>query len=162
GLVRLLGAEAQGVWPVAVALAGALGLHAVWPWPHVQRLTLRLASLPAGLDGYRIAQISDVHCGPFAPERRVRLWAARVNRLGPALVAVTGDLTPRGTSHIEAVARALGTLQAPQGRYVCMGNHDYFGAGEPLVQALEAQGLVVLRNQRRQLGELSVAGVDDT
>jgi len=32
-------------------------------------------------DGYRIAQLSDLHCGPFTPRERVRRWVARANAL---------------------------------------------------------------------------------
>jgi predicted MPP superfamily phosphohydrolase len=47
-----------------------------------------------------------------------------------------------------------------------MGNHDYFGAGEPLVRSLEDNGIQVLRNRAHVLergdARLVVAGVDDT
>jgi predicted MPP superfamily phosphohydrolase len=47
-----------------------------------------------------------------------------------------------------------------------MGNHDYFGDGEPLVTLLRKAGAVVLRNEGRTVTRggdtLFVAGVDDT
>ncbi len=148
------------------ALALAIGLRSIWRRPRVVRVDLGFPDLPAAFDGYRIAQISDVHCGPFAPEKRVSSWCWRASHLGADLVAVTGDLIASGTSHIEAVARALGGLEAPDGVVACMGNHDYFGAGEPLVLALERHGLRVLRNTSDVLSRgdasLVIAGVDDT
>jgi uncharacterized protein len=150
----------------ALAVAGLIGLRSIWRQPRVVRVELEFPDLPAEFDGYRIAQLSDVHCGPFAPEPRVTSWCRRASRLGADLVAVTGDLIASGTSHIEAVARALGRLEAPDGVVACMGNHDYFGAGEPLVRALEKHGLRVLRNSAdvvsRGRAALMVAGVDDT
>jgi predicted MPP superfamily phosphohydrolase len=150
----------------ALAIAGVLGVGAVWRRPRVVRVELAFPDLPAAFDGYRIAQLSDVHCGPFAPEARVASWCRRASGLGADLVAVTGDLIASGPSHVEAVARALGGLRAPDGVVACMGNHDYFGAGEPLVRALEHHGLHVLRNRtevvRRGEAALAIAGVDDT
>ena len=91
-------------------------------------------------DGYRIVQISDLHCGPFASGRRVARWVAAANRLEPDLVAVTGDLIANGDGFIDTVAQALGGLRARDGAFAAMGNHDYFGNGEAMVRALEGGG----------------------
>jgi len=144
----------------------ALGLRAVWRTPAVHRVTLHFPQLPPALDGYRISQISDIHCSAFAPEERVRDWVRRVNALQADLIAVTGDLIGSGPSHIPAVARALAGLRAPDGAFAVMGNHDYFGAGEELARALKDARLRLLRNAaaevRRGDATLLVVGVDDT
>lgn len=156
------------VWCLAAAgaVSAFAGVRAIWRTPATYRIRPRFPNLPPALDGYRIAQISDIHCGTFAPEERVRDWVRRVNRLCPDLIAVTGDLIASGATHVAAVARALGELRAPDGVFVVMGNHDYFGAGEILVDALTRAGLRVLRNAavpiRRGDATLLVAGVDDT
>lgn len=122
--------------------------------------------MPQGFEGYRIAQISDIHCSVFAPEGRVRDWARRTSRLGADLIAVTGDIIANGNEYIGPAARALAELRAPDGVFAVMGNHDYFGAGEALAQALTEAGLRLLRNDsvvlQRGGGVLCVAGVDDT
>ncbi|RKH57123.1 metallophosphoesterase [Corallococcus llansteffanensis] len=153
-------------WGLAGAVALVLGSDAVLGWPRLRRRTVRIAGLAPGLDGYRIGQLSDVHCGPQVPEARVAAWVERLNGLDLDLVTVTGDLITRGPSHVEAVARALGGLRAKDGAFVCMGNHDYFTDGEHLVRELERHGLAVLRNRgvvvERDGARLYVAGVDDT
>src|SRR5438876_644052 len=80
----------------------------------------------AAFDGYRIVQLSDLHCGPFVSGRRVARWVARANGLRPDLVAVTGDLIASGPAFVAIVARELGALAAPDGVFASMGNHDYF------------------------------------
>jgi uncharacterized protein len=148
---------------VALAASTAHGLLAVRRTPRITRVTLTVPDLPAALDGYRLVQLSDIHCGLFAPERRVRDWVRRANAQNADLIAVTGDLIASGTEHVEAVARALGELRAPDGVFAVMGNHDYFGAGETLIWALRDRGVAVLRNDHRLLPRsLVVAGVDDT
>lgn len=147
----------------AGAASAAYGLLAVRRTPRLTRVTLAVPDLPAALDGYRIVQLSDIHCGLFAPERRVADWVRRANARRADLIAVTGDLIASGTEHVGAVARALGELRAPDGAFVVMGNHDYFGAGDTLVWALRDRGVAVLRNDHRLVRpELVVAGVDDT
>ena len=64
------------------ALAAALGatlLVTAASFIHRTRIVRRdvaIAALPAAFDGYRIVQLSDLHCGPFASGRRVARWVA--------------------------------------------------------------------------------------
>ncbi len=90
---------------------------------------IEIAGLPAPFDGYRVAQISDLHCGPFADGARVDRWVAAVNRLEVDLVAVTGDLIASGSTFVPVVATSLGKLRGRDGVFACMGNHDYFTDG---------------------------------
>jgi predicted MPP superfamily phosphohydrolase len=149
---------------LGLALVGAFRTLA--QRPRVQERDIPIAGLPAAFDGFRIAQISDLHCGPFASGPRVAGWMEAVNRLRPDLVAVTGDLIASGDAFVPVVASALGRLRAPHGVFACMGNHDYFADGEGVAQALMAEGLTVLRNRGVEVphagARLFVAGVDDT
>ncbi len=160
------GMPMSATWGLAGTIALVLGADAVLGRPRLRRRVVRVEGLPPALDGYRIGQISDVHCGPHVSEERVSSWVSRLNALDLDLVTVTGDLITHGSSHVEAVARALGGLRAKDGAFACMGNHDYFTDGEHLVRALERGGLTVLRNRgvvvRRGDARLYVAGVDDT
>jgi predicted MPP superfamily phosphohydrolase len=150
----------------ALALAVLGGLRALSRRPRIVRQKIPVADLPAAFDGYRIVQLSDIHCGPFTPARRVDRWVDRANRLGGDLVAVTGDLITSGRDYTQAVARSLGRLRAPDGVYGCMGNHDYFTDGEVFVRQLEDNGLILLRNRglalEREGQVIYLAGVDDT
>lgn len=152
---------------VGGCLAAALGAAgALYQRPRVRNRDVFIAGLPEELEGYRIAQISDLHCGPFASGRRVASWVASVNDLHADLIAVTGDLIASGSGFVPVVASALGGLAAPDGVFASMGNHDYFTDGDGLVVALTRAGLTVLRNEgvsiRRAGAVLYVAGVDDT
>jgi predicted MPP superfamily phosphohydrolase len=123
---------------------------------------VHLDGLPPHLDGYRVAQLSDIHCGSYISGERVRRWVERLNRTAPDLVAVTGDLITTGDAHIEEVANALAGLRGRDGVFACMGNHDYFTQGD-VARALERRGIIVLRNSGQRIRDgLFVAGVDDT
>jgi predicted MPP superfamily phosphohydrolase len=158
--------------PLSQALAGAgvlsviAGLAGLRRTPRIVEQRIAVVDLPPELEGYRIAQLSDLHCGPFTPPERVRRWVARANALGADLIAVTGDLITSGEEYVGAVAAELGALRAPDGVLGCMGNHDYFTDGDELAAALERHGMNVLRNRgitlARGAARLYVAGVDDT
>jgi len=151
---------------VAGAVSVVVGLAALRRTPRIVAQRIAIVDLPPELEGYRIAQLSDVHCGPFTPPERVRRWVARANALGADLIAVTGDLITSGGDYVDAVATELGALHAPDGVLACMGNHDYFTEGDQVIEALERHGTQVLRNRgvtiARGGARLYVAGVDDT
>jgi predicted MPP superfamily phosphohydrolase len=148
---------------IAALVGAALSLH---QRPRIRRRDVEIDGLPEAFEGYRIVQISDLHCGPFASGRRVARWVAAANRLQPDLMTVTGDLIASGSAFVGVVAEALGGLRGRDGVFAAMGNHDYFGDGEALVSALEAAGLTVLRNRgvelQRSGSAIYLAGVDDT
>lgn len=165
-LAGLLGVPRHTAYAIAAVASLWGGLSAIGSRPRVRRRNVRIAGLPKALDGYRIGQISDVHCGPHTPAARVRGWVDRLNALDVDLMAVTGDLITSGSSHTTDVAQALGALRARDGVFACMGNHDYFTDGERFVRELERHGLAVLRNRGVVIDvdgtKLYVAGVDDT
>jgi len=169
--LALLAAE---VLPIATrdALSVALGvavigaLFSLRQRPRVRAHEIFVAGLPAAFDGYRIAQISDLHVGPFAGAARVAAWVAAANDQQPDLVVATGDFIASGSTFVPVVAAAFEKLAARDGVYACMGNHDYFTDGDALAAALERSGVPVLRNRgvdiRRGGATLHLAGVDDT
>jgi hypothetical protein len=134
-------------------------------WLRVRRLEVAIDGLGAAFDGYRIAQLSDLHVGSHCPEERVRRWVAQVNALEVDLVALTGDYVTSGVLFHEHIARPLGELSAGDGVVAVMGNHDYYGDGEPLLSLLSQRGVAVLRNAHRVITRgdhaLCVVGVDD-
>jgi len=165
-VARLFSLDADRALLGALALAVVAAFRTLAQRPRLQERDIPVEGLPAAFDGFRIAQISDLHCGPFASGPRVAGWIAAVNQLRPDLVAVTGDLIASGDAFVPVVASALGQLRAPHGVFACMGNHDYFADGEALAQALVSEGLTVLRNRGVEVphagARLFVAGVDDT
>jgi predicted MPP superfamily phosphohydrolase len=165
-IAYLAGVSADAALAVGVAMSAAGGAVSLRQRPRIRTHEVAITGLPAAFDGYRIAQISDLHCGPFASAHRVAGWVAAVNRLRPDAIAVTGDLIVSGPDFVSVVAAALAGLRANDGVFASMGNHDYFCDGEAMVTALERAGLTVLRNRgvvvRRGGAALFVAGVDDT
>jgi predicted MPP superfamily phosphohydrolase len=163
---RIAGAPADPLLGIAASASLLAGAWARLRAPRLVELEVPIAGLHDSLDGYRIAQLSDIHCGAHTPPERVRRWVERLNRARPDLIAVTGDLITSGSRYTGPIAEVLGALSAPDGVYACMGNHDYFTDGEHFVGLLASRGLEVLRNQgkviERRGARLFVAGVDDT
>ena len=135
-------------------------------WFVVTDVEVKVRGLDPKLDGYRIAHLSDLHIGTMTPRARGDKWVRAANARTPDLAVVTGDMVTSGTEFHEDIAAVVGGLQAKDGVFVSMGNHDYFGDGEPLITHLHARGARVLRNEGTLLDRdgagLYLAGIDDT
>jgi predicted MPP superfamily phosphohydrolase len=122
-----------------------------------------VAGLPAELDGLRIAQISDVHVDMRTRGSKLDRYIEAVNRQSPDLTIFCGDLVSSGTTYIDQAANALGKLKAKYGVFACLGDHDYFSDPEMVASRLEANGIVVLRDESRVVdaggSQVSLTGV---
>lgn len=131
-----------------------------------RRIDVPMKGLDPKLDGYRIAQLSDLHIGALTPPWWAKRWIDRANELAADAVVVTGDLVTSGVLFHEEIADVVGALQAKDGVYLTMGNHDYFGEGEPLISLIRSKGKTVLRNEgvtiERDGARFYLAGIDDT
>ncbi|MET0791449.1 MAG: metallophosphoesterase [Polyangiaceae bacterium] len=169
-LATVRGSSAAGLWRASEGYAYALGLGlsiwAVWVerrWVRVRQIEVAIANLPPEFEGYRIAQLSDLHVGSFDPKARALEWVALSNAQAPDLAVVTGDLVTSGTGFYADVADAIAALCAKDGVFVSMGNHDQSNNDE-LTRCVSERGSTVLRNAwhtlRRGNAELTLAGLD--
>ena len=124
-----------------------------------------LPSLPQRFEGFRIAQISDVHHCRLVGLSEVQRIVTITNQAKPDLVVLTGDYTTTYRRFIEPCAEALGQLIAPEGVWAVLGNHDHYTDPQLTAWALERNKIVVLNNAnsriRRGQDFLQLAGIDD-
>jgi predicted MPP superfamily phosphohydrolase len=130
----------------------------------VQR-TITLPNLSPRLRGLRIVQLTDIHVGNFMKQDKLAWYVRAVNDLTPDIVALTGDFIGSSPHFIPACAAALEKLDAREGVFACLGNHDYWVGAHHIAATLQAAGVDVLRNEARRLvlkgAPLNIAGVDD-
>lgn len=114
GIVLACGIAAALIW------GATLGRTDV----HVSRVEICSPRLPAGFDGMRIVQLSDMHLGTIvSPERELTRIVDSVNALHPELVIFTGDLVNIRASELDGRAvRLLRRIEAPV--VSVTGNHD--------------------------------------
>lgn len=79
---------------------------------------------------YKIAQISDLHCGDFRFDKKLLLGAVKeINRENPDLLVVAGDLTCDGyKEQFEEAKYYIDRIKSKQ-RIVIAGNHDCRNVG---------------------------------
>lgn len=138
-----------------------------------EHIDIRLNRLPEEFHGFRIAQISDVHFGPYmgkpALQRAVRL----AESFRPDLLVLTGDFVShpfgvsngsRGARQAEPCAEVLATVRGMP-ILAILGNHDHWNGAQIVEGALQDRGIPVLRNRsvplERGNSRIWISGVDD-
>ena len=127
--------------------------------------TIPVPNLPPEADGMVIAQISDVHLGTFFSVEDFDALLAETAAGGADLLAVTGDVfddEPLNARAAEVLAAHVGDFR--DGIWYCIGNHEYYHGGRPIVDRMAEAGRVhvVLNSAARVAGRgaLYIAGVD--
>lgn len=152
---------------LAGASAGLFYAYRVEPLNvEVSSVALVLPRLSREFDGYRIAQISDIHMDGWMTFDRLSRLAKLVNEQGADLVAVTGDFVTAKAKYVDReLVEALSILEAPDGVMAVLGNHDYVADENLVRRIIRDGGLTELSNEFRTLrrgeGMLHVARVDD-
>ena len=154
----------------ALCLAGGMAL------PLVRRMTLAVPDLPPGLDGLKIAHLTDLHIGPLTSLDWVRRVVDLTRAEAPDLVCLTGDLTDGepdfqvagGGTRREAVGLLAG-LAAPSSAFLgvfgCTGNHEFFCDYAGWMREYAAAGIHMLHREGLRLerngSRLALIGLDD-
>ncbi len=146
---------------VALALAAILA-DSRWRL-ELEEYELFSERLPAGFDGFRIVQISDLHGAEFGEDNRRLVEAVRGAK--PELIALTGDLISE-KEEIPVVAALCEQLASIAPCYFVSGNHDAGSrALRELRAALESVGVKYLANEYLPLerggDRIVICGVED-
>jgi len=146
----------------AITLVGFLMARQVAAVRHVD---VRVEGLPEGLEGFTIAQITDIHVGPTIKGDFVQRIVERVNGLEADMVAITGDLVDGSVADLAPHTAPLAELRSRHGTYFVTGNHEYYSGAAAWIAELERLGTRVLVNEHVVIEHggalLALAGVTD-
>ena len=156
----------------AVALAVlSVGL-AVWGMyealrpPRVKRISFAWENLPPAFDGYRIVQLTDLHCSSAARRDRFEEIVRRVNACRPDLIAITGDFVDGWVADRRTDLAPLADLRARDGVVGCAGNHESYWDWDGWRDVLRTWGIRILDEEgpltvSRGAQALAFGGVKD-
>jgi uncharacterized protein len=146
----------------AITLVGFFMARRVAPVVDVE---VPLAGLPKALEGFTIAQISDIHVGATIKRNFVGAIVDRVNLLQADMVAITGDVVDGSVPDLAQHTEPLARLASRHGTYFVTGNHEYYSGVHEWIVELRRLGARVLINEHIVLDHdgaaLTVAGVTD-
>jgi predicted MPP superfamily phosphohydrolase len=140
-------------------------------WIEVTHRDVLLPGLPQAFDGFRVAQLSDIHIDNYTEPFLLSDAVHHINSLNPDAVFLTGDFVTR--SHLPAIiaiasvwqcGSLLNQLECPH-RYAVLGNHDVLVNRAVIREALSENAITVLDNAylpiERAGARFWLAGVDD-
>ncbi|MBK6776636.1 MAG: metallophosphoesterase [Flavobacteriales bacterium] len=91
---------------------------------NVARVTVKSAKLPAGFDGLRVVQISDMHLGSFPTGSDiVQRGVDLINAEQPDLILFTGDMVNDYSEEAEPWLEKLSALPPASANSAYSGNH---------------------------------------
>ncbi len=149
--------------PTALLLALLLSAYAVWEanTPRAVHVVIPTAKLPAGVERFRIAAVSDIHLSRTIGPEFLEKIAAIVNDSEPDIFVTLGDIVDTDMRGRDADAAVLRSIRSRYGSYGVLGNHEeYRGLGNSLAFH-KAAGITVLRGEALRIGPILAAGVDD-
>ena len=172
-LARLAGLRVTDHWldlsasgvVVAALLVTLAGFYNARKAPRVKTVDIPLKDLPPALQGFRIAQISDMHVGPTIKRPAMKYVVARINQLQVDVVAITGDLVDGNVYELSRHVAPLAGLRSSHGTFFVTGNHEYYSGVHPWLKYLPSLGVRVLLNEHviilHKHAPIVIAGVTD-
>ena len=169
-LASVVGVDGLALW-TARAVPVLAGVVTLWGFVNARRraaivaVEVPIQDLPAALQGFTIAQISDIHVGPTIKGPYLQAIVDAVNGMQADMVAVTGDLVDGSVRDLSPHVAPLGSLVSRHGTFFVTGNHEYYSGAHAWIAELRRLGLQVLMNEHTVLqhggAPLVVAGVAD-
>lgn len=126
--------------------------------------TVSSADLPEGFDGYRIAQVSDLHNAKMGKNNEKLLNLLR--EVAPDMIAITGDLIDSRNTNVQIALEFIREAVKIAPVYYVTGNHEArVDAYSELKSGMEAAGVIVLEDSCTQISldgeEITLIGVND-
>ena len=146
GLHSLVNEAGTAVILVGSLVALVVGAVAAYRGPKIVHIDVAIEGLHPDLEGFRIAQISDLHVGRTIGERYVRRVVELTRALSPDLIALTGDMVD---GPVERLAPDIAPLRelAQDGRaFFVLGNHDCYSGAREWIAHFQSIGMRVLLN----------------
>jgi predicted MPP superfamily phosphohydrolase len=91
----------------------------------VHKVKVSSPNLPEAFEGFKMVQLSDMHCGSFmSPDPLIKAFNIVMDQK-PDAIFFTGDLVNNEANETEMHIETYKMLKAPYGVYSILGNHDY-------------------------------------
>lgn len=118
----------------------------------VLKYTMEYDDLPDAFDGYQITQISDIHSGSFDNREKISYAIDLINEQKSDVLLFTGDMVNNKAEEMNPWKSLFVKLDAKDGKFSVLGNHDYGDYVEWESTEAKAANLEGLKNIQREIG----------
>lgn len=161
---RIIGRLAWGITCLAVLFGTTGAIRGNMP-EVTEHVEISSPELPEAWDGFKIAEISDTHVGPYYTNRNLPEDFLIARREGAQMIALTGDLID-DVRVMPETARILTGENGnfPYGTIFVWGNHEYYRNKKYIADELKTTPVTLLQNNHVVLTRggkaLYIAGTD--
>ncbi|SHJ10644.1 hypothetical protein SAMN04487911_11152 [Arenibacter nanhaiticus] len=118
----------------------------------VLKYELEFEDLPNAFNGYQITQISDIHSGSFDNREKITYAIDLINRQKSDLLVFTGDMVNNKAEEMYPWKDLFAGLEAQDGKYSVLGNHDYGDYVNWETDAAKKENLEALKALQKDIG----------
>ncbi len=119
---------------------------------HVIKQPVYFDDLPDAFDGFKILQISDLHCGSFDDREKIAYGIDLINEQDYDLFVFTGDLVNSLANEVEPWTDEFKRIKTPKyGKYSILGNHDYGEYVKFDSEAEKEKNFTDIKNQHQKI-----------
>lgn len=147
--------------PAVIGAVAAVAVFGVMWWAalinrtsvQIKQVEVMVDNLPERFDGYKIAQFSDFHVGTYGNDTTfVSEVVDKLNGLDVDAIMFTGDIVNRRTDELLPFVGVLSRLDAPDGVYSILGNHDYGDYCEWQSDEAKRANMALMNDLQRKMG----------
>ncbi|MBT8280437.1 MAG: metallophosphoesterase [Muriicola sp.] len=113
---------------------------------------LEFEDLPDAFHDYQITQISDLHSGSFDNRKKIEYAVNLINQQESDVILFTGDMVNNRAIEMDPWKDLFSTLNAKDGKFSILGNHDYGDYVEWEPRSLKEENLNILKNIQSEMG----------
>ena len=146
------------VWFLLAVLFSAYG---VWNalHPRIKNITVPITDLPDQWKNKSVVQLSDLHLGHIYGRRFLNDIIAKVERIRPEVIFITGDLFDGMDASINDLPTLLNQLSASQGVFFVTGNHETYVGLKRALHVLRQTKIRVIHNEVIDVDGLEIIGI---
>lgn len=138
----------RGVLTALLAILAAFFIWVYWGNTSIQttQISINSGKIPASFNGFRIAQVSDLHNAEFGENQSKLLQM--VKNISPDMIAVTGDLIDSSHTDVEKAMDFINGAVKIAPVYYVTGNHEaWTDKYENLKEQMTKSGVIILSDQ---------------
>lgn len=135
----------------------------------VKRVNIPITNLDPGLDGFTIAQISDLHLGSYPDKDIIKTTISKLENLNADAILVTGDYVNGHPSEYENFYSTMNKFKKFDKVYGCLGNHDHYMNDRDhgnLIDMINSSGIELIINDNivfeKNRNTFNLAAIDNT
>lgn len=135
-------------------------------WLQVERVSASIKNLGKGLDGLKIAYLSDFHIGNWISADFIQKAFKLAADEEPDMLILGGDFVHKNVNEAWTdIKPSLAGLSAPMGVFATTGNHDHWSDLGKVLKQLDELDIDILRDRRHRIerdgAALDLVGLDD-